>query len=535
MNPVESENLPVQKESLTIDLSGSPMTVHSGEPVRVKQALAVATEDSEHYIRLRRIVTALTQLGMMQFVAGIGGLVRNKVMAVYLSPSGFGEFAQLTSIAATVWVFVQFGMAVGLSRNTAAAGDDEERQLQLSTANLLTLFLAFGTLALLVPLLLSSASNSLLVTLGVHPGFEEKMFLVILLSVAPIEALRSNYVSFLQGVVDIKGLSAKRSLAILASTATAVPLIAAFKVTGACVQTVFAAFFLALLLGMRCRTLGYRPLGISWDRRTAATLTTFGGACLLSGFANSATDALVRAHLISTAGLAENGFYQAAFSLSSLVTAVILGSVGAYSLATLSQTRDRHIVASRMEELLRVALPTATISLGCLGLFSQPILSTLFSPAFNQAAKYLPLLLLANYVQSAAWVAGAPLLGFGLIRAFIVIQIAGVALRYTSTVALTPFIGVYSVPAGFLAAMAFDLVAGIVVCNRNIKLRIDGRLLLPLSAGGIAILSAASAGFFVHHFLEYVAAFCVLVCIVATMAWPEVKLALDSLKRRIIL
>lgn len=95
-------------------------------------------------------------------------------------------------------------------------------------------------------------------------------------------------------------------------------------------------------------------------------------------------------------------------------------------------------------------------------------------------------------------------------------------------------IGVY-VPAGFLTAMAFDRVANIVVCNRNIELAADRRMPLFLSVGGIACPGASFSGFVVHHLLEYVAAFRVLTGIVATMAWPGVALVLGKLKRRIIL
>lgn len=509
------------------------MAIHRQGTPEAENAVAFCPEDSERHARTRRIVTVLTQFGMMQFAVAIGGLVRNKVMAVYLKPAGFGEFTQLLSIAGAVWVFVQFGMAVGLSRNTAAAKEGEGRQRQLSAANLLTIFLALASLALVVPMLFSGASTPLLVALGIHPGLRQKTLLLILLSIAPIEVVRNNYVSFLQGVVDIKGLSAKRTIAILASTALAVPLIAAFGLTGACIQTVFASLFVALLLGMRCSTLGYHPLGIAWDRQAILTLTSFGSASLLSGFSNNATDTLIRAHLISTAGMAENGFYQAAYSLSSLVTTVILGSVGVYSLATLSETKDTKVVSSRMEELLRVVLPIAVLSLGALGLVSQTLFSVLFSPAFNQAARFLPFLLCANYIQAAAWVTGAPLLGFGLIRVWIVIQLAGVGLRYAATVLSSPSIGAYSVPAGVLAAMAFDLLANVVVCCRYIKLRIDGRMLLPFSLGGAAVLCSALAGSFSRQLSVYAIALCLLLGIVTTMAWPEINLALRKFNGRI--
>jgi len=118
-----------------------------------------AGEDtSARHARVGRIMTALTQLGLMQFAVAAGGVVRNKVMAVYLKPDGFGEFTQVFGIAAAVYGFVQFGMAVGLSRNVAATQERKDRQRQLDSANLLTVGLALGCLALLAPLLLTNAS-----------------------------------------------------------------------------------------------------------------------------------------------------------------------------------------------------------------------------------------------------------------------------------------------------------------------------------------------------------------------------------------
>src|ERR1700722_8479975 len=48
----------------------------------------------DHRVGPRRILAVLTQLGIMNVAIGLGGVVRNKVMAVYLKPAGFGEFTQ---------------------------------------------------------------------------------------------------------------------------------------------------------------------------------------------------------------------------------------------------------------------------------------------------------------------------------------------------------------------------------------------------------------------------------------------------------
>src|SRR5262249_2379799 len=157
--------------------------------------------------------------------------------------------------------------------------------------------------------------------------------------------------------------------------------------------------------------LGYKPLRFHWHKRTALTLAGWGGAALASGLVYTAVDTLIRARLISMFGVAENGLYQAALLLCTQVTTVILGSIGAYSLAALSQTRDTKLVELRLANLLRTILPVSTITLGFLGVISQPLLSVLFSKSFDHGAKFLPLLISGNFVQAAAWVIGAPLLG----------------------------------------------------------------------------------------------------------------------------
>ena len=78
----------------------------------------------------------------MQVVVAATGLVRNKVIALRLGPSGLGEVAQLGAIVASVLAVVSFGMQVSLSRNVAHASSFAERQALLANANGLVLALS---------------------------------------------------------------------------------------------------------------------------------------------------------------------------------------------------------------------------------------------------------------------------------------------------------------------------------------------------------------------------------------------------------
>jgi len=472
--------------------SGAPAVLHLTTEVRTSDEKASSRQGGE----TRRILAALTQLGGMQVVVAFATLARNKALAVYLKPQGFGEFAQMLAIAAPLYLVLQCGMAVGLSRNVAAVQSPEERQRQLGTANLLTVMLSLVLLGILIPIVLSPAGNGMLSSLGIVPGSTQKVLLVVLFALGPLDALRNNYLSFLQGLMDIKGISARRSIAVLASTIAAIPLIAVFSMVGACIQTGVATLLMAVLLGMRCRQDGYNPLAFTWNGTTARILASFGAAALLTSFLSNSVDALVRARLIDTAGAGANGLYQAAFALSVQVNVVVLGSVGAYSLAVLSQSVDVETLQSRVENLLRVVLPVSTLGLGAVGLISGPLLSILYSPQFNSAAAYMPLLLVANYVQVATWALGAPVLGRGLIRYWVGVQLVSLAIRYAIPVLFISRMGGYAVAAGFLLGLTFDIFGYGAVCKRWIGIRVASQTALRFVLGAAAVVCAAIAGSF---------------------------------------
>lgn len=511
------------------DASTLPRVMATSQPGTVGRAggaasAAPARPHAQHGVNA--ILAAITQLGTMQFAIALGTLVRNKLLAVHLKPEGFGEFSQILTIAAPVYVLAQCGMAVGLSRNTAAATTGPDRQRQLETANVVTAFIAAASLVAILPLIFSPAGGSLMSGLGVRDRIEQKIILAVLLSIAPLEALRNNYLSFLQGLLDIKGISAKRTVAVAAGTAAAFPLIACFGVAGACAQAVLASFLIALLLGLRCRALGFRPLAMAFHRPAARLLAAFGAASLVIAFTQNSVDALIRAHLIAFAGVSANGLYQAAFALSAQVTTVVLGSIGAYSLATLSQTASAAVLQSRLDDLLRVVLPVSALALGTAGLAAAPLFALLFSSQFAGGTRFLPLLLCGNYVQVASWATGAPLLGRGLIRYWIGVQMVSVGTRYAIAVAGTPVMGSYAVPAAFVASLTFDLAAYLVICSRMIGIAPTRRTLARFAAGGAAVAFAALAGSFGAGAHVIAAAAVALAAAALVMAWQDVPAVL---------
>lgn len=441
---------------------------------------------------MRAILLNLTRLAGMQLVIALTGIIRNKVLALRLAPASYGEFSQLLVVAGLVYGLVKFGLAVGLSRNVAAAGTPAERQEKLATANFIVL--ALSVLAwVLVPLLIWTGALSL-PAMGVAHSTWTLAALGLLLLLAPIEALQTNYLGFLEGVMDFKGVSSGRSLGVLVGTLVSVPIVWYGGMVGAVVQTALISVYLTWLLGRRCFQLGYRPLLVHWHGPSARVIGLLGLASLISGFAQNASDVAIRAALGRQLGAAQIGFYQAALSIAFQVKAIVLGGVGSYSLATLSQQGDREEISQTAVRLLQVVLPVETLALGVLGLVAYPLVYLLYTGSYTPAVAYFPVLLLADYLEVFVWVISAPLLGRGLTGHWLGLGLLYAGLRWLFTMLLLPGWGAQAVVLAYLMAMALHLLANLYVYRRVLGLWLSHAVWWQFGLGLVLILGAAAFG-----------------------------------------
>ena len=136
----------------------------------------------------------------------------------------------------------------------------------------------------------------------------------IFFAAIPLLGLQTNFLAFLQGLLDVRGLATQRSLAVLIATGLCVPLVWVFGLIGAATTFLILNALLTLLLGLRCRALGYGWLAVRLDRRVIGVLAAFGLVSMIAGFAQTFADAAIRASLLKELGPDANGLLQAPLS-----------------------------------------------------------------------------------------------------------------------------------------------------------------------------------------------------------------------------
>lgn len=445
-----------------------------------------------------RIFAILGQFAVMQFVLACTALIRNKVVAFRLGPTAFGEISQIAAAVSVVSTVASFGMAVSLSRNAAKCLSVGDRQHQLANANGIVLALAGAGVSTTLLLVIS---GHLLPLAGVAQTPASVFAAVLFIVAIPFEVLKNNYLSFLQGILDVRGLTVRRSAAVLLTTVIAVPLVWFFGFVGAAIQFFLLTFFVGVLLGFRCRYLGYSPLKTRLDKRVAMSLATFGVVSVVSGFAQTFSDAAVRTHLIEAAGAMANGLLQAPYVLSTTVKSVVLASIGSISLATIAPKTDRDEISTAIAKLLNVVIPLGAAALALLGLLGAPALTILYSRSFAPGAAFFPYILAGDLLMVFVWVIGAPMLAFGDRVLWLLLDLLYAGTRWGIAVLLMEQVGSLAVVVGYVAGTGIHAALNIAVYRWRYRLQLQWRHMIQLFLGFALVCVFSVVGAHMPHSL----------------------------------
>ena len=440
------------------------------------------------------IFSILSQYAVMQVVLAFAALVRNKVVALRLGPSAFGEISQIGAVVALVVTLVSFGMGVSLSRNVAKSQKLQERQSHLANANGIVLALSFVAVPVTLGLLVA---GDFLRLAGLTESPLTVLTAALFIAGVPFIGLQRNYIALLQGILDIRGLAVQRSVAVLLATVVSVPVVWFFGFVGAAVQFLGLNLLVTLLLGWRCRSLGYAPLAVRLDGREVLLLASFGLMSMASGFAQGVSDTAVRTQLIDMAGAAANGLLQAPYALTMTVNSIVLASIGSVALATIAPKSDPGEISDAIDRLLSVVVPLGAAALGLLGLLGVPAIAILYSKAFTSGAAFLPYLLAADLLFVFVWVIGAPLLAGDRLLWFS-LELIQAAARWAIALLLLPHLGGLAVVIGFLAAVALHVALNLAVFRVRYGLHLATkhvyRLLVGLAFVAFLAFTGAHAG-----------------------------------------
>jgi len=369
----------------------------------------------------RGLIRSMMIIGSAQAVNILISIVRMKVLAVLLGPSGVGLLSIYNSLQGMVQQTAGLGMGSSGVREIASSRG-EEATLSRVRRVLFAAHLLQGGLAMAAVWLLRVPIATWLF------GDTTRVTEVGLIGIAILLALLGTaQTALLQGLRQISDLG--RVTVLAAFTGTAAGLLAVWMqgesglIWFILVQPL-ATVFVALHYTRRLPKPTVARLSVTETWEIWKPMAKLGAAFMLGGLATTATLLLVRGRISQELGLDAAGHFAAAWGITMTYVGFLLGAMGADYYPRLTEVIHDKVAAVRlMNDQAQLGLAIGGPVLLLLIGLAPWVITLLYSDAFGPAVTLLQWQTVGNVFKLASWALGFSIAASARGKTFLMVQI----------------------------------------------------------------------------------------------------------------
>ena len=328
----------------------------------------------------------------------LSGIVMNKIIAVYLGPSGLamlGQFQNFASVASSV---SNGSIQTGLLTQTARHKTDEQRKVVWANGLILSFVFTLLT-SVFIFISASWLSQHVFLTAGY-------INLLYIFSCSLIfYTLNLFIISIVNGLGNIKLYTVINILISIFSLILVSLLTILFQFEGAILGIILTqslVFVISYLIIYKYYKNGFFVVDISMlDKSIIKTLLSYGLTSFSSGLIVAVTYMAVRAIIASETSLEDAGLWEAAIKIGLYFNMLFTLPISIYYLPKFSALNTKEEVFLLLKEAILFVAPIMFLSILVFFTFKDFFISTLFSSSFLLISSFIVIVLLAEILKVA--------------------------------------------------------------------------------------------------------------------------------------
>lgn len=367
----------------------------------------VTADDKIASTSYKQILKPTFIMGGSSLLVTLLGIVRTKIIALVLGPSGVGLIGIYMSIANLVRTVTGMGIVESGMRQIAAAFGTNDNEIIARTVISIRRTALLSGIAGLCVLLLSSSNVSLLTFNTPDHGFDIAILSVTIL----FAAVAGSQTALVQGTRRIGDLAKLNISGAILGTLISIPIIYIFKESGVVYTLLTVSASSCLTAWWYSRKIGIKALSLSWrdSYSEARPLLKLGLALMLAALMIVGTQYVLRVLIVKSDGLSAAGIYHAATQLSLVYVSVILNAMltDFYPrLSAAAHDHDHEQCRSLINKQVEVGLLLLVPGILLIMVFAPFVIRLFYSSGFMQAVDILKWQLLGGVLQAASWPMG---------------------------------------------------------------------------------------------------------------------------------
>jgi O-antigen/teichoic acid export membrane protein len=412
---------------------------------------------SEQNASYQRIIKSSSIIGGASVINILIGLVRTKILALLLGPTGVGLVSLYTGVMATASTIATMGLdTVGTRQIAEATAKEDAHALAVARRAMFWGAMLFaGAGALLVWALRKELARYALGSAD-HAGIVGWLALGVALSVAG--ASQGALIQGMRRIGDMARLSVYGSVL---NTACGLTLLwqwglaglVAFVVVGPLASFLLGHWFVSRLPVVDTQHVSIAEMTHQWQ-----TLLRLGIPFMGAGLVGTLVQLWIRVEVGNTLGTEALGHFQAAWTISMQYIGFILAAMGADYYPRLTGVINDHRAATRLvnEQTEIAMLLSAPVFIAMIGL-TPWVIQLLYTPAFLPAVGVLRWQILGDVLKVAGWPLGFLTLAAGAGKTFFWLESSTILLLGSLIAGFSSSVGLQITGIAFLVCYAVYL------------------------------------------------------------------------------
>lgn len=348
----------------------------------------------------------------------------NKVLAIYVGPTGYAALGQFQNAVQMITSFSSGAINTGVTKYTAEYHEDEIKQR--------TVWRTAGTIVLLcstvAAILIAIFNKNLAVLLLKNPDYSS-VFLWLAASLI-FFTFNSLLVSVLNGKKEI----AKYVTASIVGSVFSLIVTAFMSIQYGLYGTLVALAIYQSLSFFVTLTICYRT---SWfkvsyffggiDKTTAINFSKYTAIALTSAVCIPLAQVTVRSHIGETLGWDSAGYWEAMWRLSGAYLMLVTTTLSVYYLPRLSEIKDFSEIKKEIILGYKIILPVAAVSGLVIYLLRDFIVGVLFTKEFLPMRDLFAWQMVGDTLKIASWLLSYVMLSKAMVKFFILTEVISTA------------------------------------------------------------------------------------------------------------
>lgn len=359
--------------------------------------------------------------GISTVIKLVSAFVINKVIALYIGPSGLAIVGQLQSFTSIITTFSNGAISSGIVKYTAEYQDIEEKKKIFSSSIIISLICSliisivlFGFSDYLSELILKDVQYS-----SVFIIFGATIFLF---------ALNMVLISILNGQKEIKKYVLVNIAGSIFSLVFTSILIMQLNLMGALYamvlnQSVMFFVTLAFVLKSSWFKLEYFKQGL--DKESLSKLSKYSLMAIVSALTVPVSHLIIREYIGENLGWDSAGYWQGIWYISTMYLMLVTTTLGVYYLPRLSEIQDNKELRKEIFGGYKIILPIVIVASLVIFLLKEYVILIAFSKDFMPMIELFAWQLIGDVIKIASWLLGYITVAKAMSKTYISLEILG--------------------------------------------------------------------------------------------------------------